>query len=740
MPASCSAPETRTPSPRVASGRPAGPIRPSPARCGLRVALILDLSGSVGPDTARPADRGDDVREHPGRHPVLGRPVHLRLQRPAPTRRTTRTGPSRRSRPPPAPPPSTAGSTASPPSRNDQFTNWDRALNQVTESAQTYDVASVVTDGNPTAYGVPPSQTRRATRFREVENGIFSANGRQGRRAPGSSPSASETASGGSGQNLRSISGPTLGSDYFQTTDYPEAAGVLRALALGGCQGTVSVIKQVIPPRLAPSPTPRPPAAGSSAPPRPTSGVTIAPASGLTAAGTGGINFGLTFPGGTTSAPVTVTETQQAGYTLVQQAGANATCRRLDTQAAVPTTNVGALGFQLTADPADSDQLHRLQPGSEPAGHRAGQQAVDRQRRDLRQRGAAARVVGPAVHRRRRPSRSARSSAGFTAAQTVAINETVTNQLAAVHGDRSDGHPRQRDAGERRAAVQRHARGRARTPTRSPTSSPARRASSSTKTVAGGTALPDGVDPHRDRTGRGAGRTDRRDRCHRQRHARRRLRAGRVGREPELRPGRPAPTPCRSPARPVSGGVSWSTPNGAVIPGFSDGINGGVTVPLGQRVQCTAATNRAARRCQQGREQQRRDGRAGRLDPDGHPDRDPTPGRRPPVRPGSDAGTTFRPSRPGLLPDRDRRPVRLRSSCRSSARSASRRPLRDHASSSDAGESGVCTYTNDDAAGHADPGQDRHQRQRRHGRRRPTGPSPPTGPTPDHRRNRQRPP
>ena len=46
------------------------------------------------------------------------------------------------------------------------------------------------------------------------------------------------------------------------------------------------------------------------------SGVTVSPASGVTGVGTGAVNFNLTFPGGTTTATATLTETQQPGYTL----------------------------------------------------------------------------------------------------------------------------------------------------------------------------------------------------------------------------------------------------------------------------------------------------------------------------------------------------------------------------------------------------------------------------------------
>ncbi len=79
-------------------------------------------------------------------------------------------------------------------------------------------------------------------------------------------------------------------------------------------------------------------------------GVTVdPPTSGTTADGTGAVNFPLTFAGGTTTGPVTVTETQQAGFTLQQVAGANAVCVRSDTGASIPVTNSGALGFQAAA-------------------------------------------------------------------------------------------------------------------------------------------------------------------------------------------------------------------------------------------------------------------------------------------------------------------------------------------------------------------------------------------------------
>ena len=55
-------------------------------------------------------------------------------------------------------------------------TNWDRGLYQVAQSAARFDVAVVITDGDPTQYNSPATGPGNFTRFREVENGIFSAN------------------------------------------------------------------------------------------------------------------------------------------------------------------------------------------------------------------------------------------------------------------------------------------------------------------------------------------------------------------------------------------------------------------------------------------------------------------------------------------------------------------------------------------------------------------------------------
>ena len=136
---------------------------------------------------------------------------------------------------------------------------------------------------------------------------------------------------------------PTLNTDYYQTTDYAAAGDQLKALALGACTGSLTVVKQVVP-----STTPvgkitgAAPAGGWVFAGAGSADVTVtAPTTRTTAAGTGAVNFPLTFAGGTTTGPVTLTETLQSGYMLQQVGGLNAVCTRIDTGASVPVTNNG---------------------------------------------------------------------------------------------------------------------------------------------------------------------------------------------------------------------------------------------------------------------------------------------------------------------------------------------------------------------------------------------------------------
>lgn len=228
-------------------------------------------------------------------------------------------------------------------------TNWDRGLWSVPASGNDYDVAVILTDGNPTFYNQPQQGTGSDTRFRELENGIFSANAIKAAdtRVVAVGVGAGVT-SPASGLNLKAISGPTLDSDYFQTANYENAGQALRAMALAQCEGTVTLVKQVVPANTQGEDTTGATVAGgwtfdavSSNP-----NVTV-PASGVTSNATGAVNFPLSFAVGA-STDLTFTEQLQDGYNLVTQGGKNAVCTELMSGNPVPVTNSGALGFTLS--------------------------------------------------------------------------------------------------------------------------------------------------------------------------------------------------------------------------------------------------------------------------------------------------------------------------------------------------------------------------------------------------------
>ena len=316
-----------------------------PPQCGLRVALVVDLSGSVGryiTDMRSAASTFVDS--------LTGTPSSVALftfadNAPAATGSNLGLTP--------------VSTTAGADTVKDRIatytagfdTNWDRGLYQVAASATPFDVAVVLTDGNPTVYAAHEGPGD-LTRFREVENGIFSANAV---KAEGTRVVAVGVGDGiaGAPDNLRAISGPAAGSDYYQTDDYAEAGETLRDLALGACTGSVSVVKQVVPSSTTGEDvTGARPAGGwtfdaSSS----SAGVTPATQSGTTVSGTGAVNFPLQHAGGSSSATVTIAEQQRDGYTLVTQGSRRAVCTDVASGASVTVTDdpVDPLAFSVDA-------------------------------------------------------------------------------------------------------------------------------------------------------------------------------------------------------------------------------------------------------------------------------------------------------------------------------------------------------------------------------------------------------
>ncbi|MQY15656.1 hypothetical protein SRB5_58440 [Streptomyces sp. RB5] len=223
---------------------------PLPELCGLRVALIMDWSTSVGGDAPQLRSAADALVDG-----LRGTPSSMSVFHFS----TTSPRPGIPNRPQLTPVSSANGAQEI----KDSYrtitpggsTNWDAAFRAAVAANGDYDLAVMITDGNPTSRGPTGQATGRTNRFAEVEDGIFSANAlkEQGTRvvAMGVGSGVEEASSA---LNLAAISGPVrftddVGTaDYFQDHDYGEAAQHLRALALQHCPGTMHIVKQIVPP------------------------------------------------------------------------------------------------------------------------------------------------------------------------------------------------------------------------------------------------------------------------------------------------------------------------------------------------------------------------------------------------------------------------------------------------------------------------------------------------------------
>lgn len=126
-----------------------------------------------------------------------------------------------------------------------QFTNWDAGIFQMVDTPTIYAEAFVLTDGDPTAMGstgTPDSSGGVATRFRTVENGIFSANALKAKGTRVVAVGIENNASDGSVANLKAISGPVRGSDFF-VIGFDDLDGLLTHLALADC-ASLSITKE----------------------------------------------------------------------------------------------------------------------------------------------------------------------------------------------------------------------------------------------------------------------------------------------------------------------------------------------------------------------------------------------------------------------------------------------------------------------------------------------------------------
>ncbi len=291
---------------------------PLPDKCGLNVALLFDLSGSIGANITQLRAAGKSfVSALTGTpssvavytfatHAPASRPVNSNL--PLTSVATTESAGAVTSK--------VDGLTVE--TGSEAGTNWDQGIWQIASSSDRYDVALVLTDGNPTFYGPAAYGPGNASRFIEVENGIFSANALKAR---GTRVIAVGIGTEGrSVNNLAAISGRVPDSDYF-TTNFAHLEAVLRDLAEQNCLGTVNVVKEVIPDTSPGDFSAGVPAPGWTFHSMPD---TVTPPTGVTGAD-GAVSFRVRT---LTSERVTLTEDVEPGYEHVPAPNArNAICR-----------------------------------------------------------------------------------------------------------------------------------------------------------------------------------------------------------------------------------------------------------------------------------------------------------------------------------------------------------------------------------------------------------------------------
>ncbi len=132
------------------------------------------------------------------------------------------------------------------------YTNWDDAMRKVAfNGTENYDIVLFLTDGDPTVNGTNGSNAETTIGFRNLEEGIFSANAVKDMVGPSESRTKIVAVGIGlatnSDLNLRAISGNTPNDDYF-TTDFEQLNSKLREIAEQNCGGSVTVVKKTIDP------------------------------------------------------------------------------------------------------------------------------------------------------------------------------------------------------------------------------------------------------------------------------------------------------------------------------------------------------------------------------------------------------------------------------------------------------------------------------------------------------------
>ncbi|UFU03292.1 hypothetical protein LQF12_01375 [Ruania suaedae] len=327
----------------------ANPQLPQTCEAGLRVALVLDLSGSVN-DAGAVGDLRNSAKGFVDALAGTGSSIGLYTFATTAPRNGENSGRNY------DPLPIDSGSNQQTiKDRIDRYdagggTNWDRGIWQVANDSDQYDLAIIVTDGLATFYGSGsnPAGPGNNTRFIETEQAIYSANAL---KAEGTRVLAVGVGDGISGNaaNLAAVSGPTPyqqgssanNADYFQA-GWQQLGPLLSELARGAtCQATVSVTKLA---QEYGDPTADPAAGWTFAAARTAGSGTITPSATQTTGATGTVDYRIAFASTSATATVRLTELPTAAQQAEGWALENVTCTvNGSSRAVTPTGNAVSL-------------------------------------------------------------------------------------------------------------------------------------------------------------------------------------------------------------------------------------------------------------------------------------------------------------------------------------------------------------------------------------------------------------
>ncbi|HEY3631312.1 MAG TPA: hypothetical protein VGL21_10460 [Jatrophihabitantaceae bacterium] len=317
--------------PRDASGVWVTPRADDPLtrQCGLQIALAIDMTD------ANPPTAAVEVVDAIG---ALNQPSVVSLFPFAPGTVTT---------PPPAPrlllPVNNPAQARQVDTIIDSFrhvgsdvVDWDSVLRRIAEQPEHYDAAMLISDRYPTtSHDAPPG----IVRVRPLEDAVLSANELKagGTWIAGLAPDNALAAG-----DLHDIAGPDA-NDVHTGDPTPWLNGHVLPIVDNDCQKPLTIVKRLVP--FGGTTADATPGAGFAWDATVAGGAQVRPFLPTNAAGQ--TQATVQVPSAASRASVTLTERAHAGYAPFRVGGATATCTRTDTGAAVPTTNSGQSGFTV---------------------------------------------------------------------------------------------------------------------------------------------------------------------------------------------------------------------------------------------------------------------------------------------------------------------------------------------------------------------------------------------------------